>query len=438
MTDWFIGPGGSDAAAATSFATRRLTFTKAWNDANVVAGDTVWFCNGLTTFTSTRSLDKAGTAGNPITYRALVPGVDGLQQTGGLNQQMIQAGFSANASYLDFLDLIFDGNSLGQIALQINCLNFQNHHIRFLRNRVKNCTTAGFSTVNGGDYFTVAYNTFWRTGVVGGSGWSSAVSINNSADAAPLDSYTGFHHFICNNMISGSYDPSTHHTEGNAIILDIRVGSTLIANNLLFENGRAAIHIGSAKTGAQIWVVNNTCWKNGLDETIGTEGGAAAVRMGEIVLQASTTWNPTPAEHFILNNITQAWAHPATADRVCFYQANDWFNVNSPHITYAGNVCSFTSPAGLGYGVPGTLTSDANKFRQVDPLLINPPVISDSAGGQWASALDPVTLTDEFKLQSGTSIRGIGVDPRWVGSPNANIVADLNLWLLTDLAGVAR
>src|SRR5439155_3086646 len=117
------------------------------------------------------------------------------------------------------------------------------------------------------DYITADHNTVFHSGYL--QGWASGISYNSTQW---LDTYVGFHNFVTNNIISGSYDGSTNHSDGNGIIMDLSNNSydystantppALVANNVVYENGGRCIQ---AYVVTNIWVVNNTCYKNALD-----------------------------------------------------------------------------------------------------------------------------------------------------------------------------
>src|SRR5919197_2843974 len=101
-----------------------------------------------------------------------------------------------------------------------------------------------------------------------GSNAGSAITYNQQT---LFDGYTGLHNIISNNIISGQFDPTSAHTDGNGISLDLTSqstsGATLVVNNVVYGNGGRCIDVGS--TSPNYWtntiVVNNTCYKNSLD-----------------------------------------------------------------------------------------------------------------------------------------------------------------------------
>src|SRR5439155_147723 len=103
------------------------------------------------------------------------------------------------------------------------------------------------------DYLTSDHNLINHNGYIPSGtanpqwySWTSAISYNSNQW---FDNYAGFHNIISNNIISGEVDQSTHHTDGNGIILDLSSGSydpstantppALILNNVVYANALA-------------------------------------------------------------------------------------------------------------------------------------------------------------------------------------------------------
>ena len=90
MPTYYVGPGGNDGNAGTSWALRKLTLNGA-EDIPVAAGDTVYV--GAGTYRETLTCDVSGSAGSPITYigdytGAATDGVGGVVRiTGSDNDQ---------------------------------------------------------------------------------------------------------------------------------------------------------------------------------------------------------------------------------------------------------------------------------------------------------------------------------------------------------------
>src|SRR5256886_16719023 len=89
-------------------------------------------------------------------------------------------------------------------------------------------------------------------------------------DALPI-------YIVSNNIITGEFDGSSNHTDGNGIILDLG-GNTppaLIINNVVYGNGGRCIQ---ANVATNFWFVNNTCYKNNLDPSLGNAGSLTSQR----------------------------------------------------------------------------------------------------------------------------------------------------------------
>jgi hypothetical protein len=83
---------------------------------------------------------------------------------------------------------------------------------------IQNGDEAGFSMV-GCDYLNAINNRIYRGGY--GRGWSSGITFNKGRWH---DAYSGFHNVIIGNIVSGMYDNSSYHTDGNGIIIDLSAG----------------------------------------------------------------------------------------------------------------------------------------------------------------------------------------------------------------------
>jgi hypothetical protein len=115
MTTYYVGPGGNDGNAGTSWAARKATLTGA-EDIPVVANDTVYVGPG--TYRETLTLDVSGSSGQPITYigdvtGANTDGVGGLVRiTGSDNDQTGTRDYCVTdngRSYRTFRGFAFEG-----------------------------------------------------------------------------------------------------------------------------------------------------------------------------------------------------------------------------------------------------------------------------------------------------------------------------------------
>ena len=266
---------------------------------------------------------------------------------------------------------------------------------------------AGISTVMC-DYLTSDGNFIYRNGYR--YGWTSGISYNSNQW---FDRYQGFHNIISNNFVAGEYDSSDKHTDGNGIILDLSNRSyrrssadtppALIINNVVYGNGGRCIH---AFVVTNFWVVNNTCYKNGLD--LGLD------------YAPSFSTNSSKDGYFV-NNIAVAWNRRNAG----FAQFQSNANVH-----YYANL-SFGSASNINL-------SDPTQLIQLDPLLVNPPRFDPVADGQYAITPAPWHVGHGLSLQPGSPALQRGVDPSALPNLPPAIVADLKKYIYRDICGNSR
>src|SRR5438034_5094607 len=128
--------------------------------------------------------------------------------------------FPSGPAYLEFRGLNLDGR--GNAADGFFCRG--SHHLRFISNSISNTGGSGIASIDC-DYLTSDHNLINHNGYIPSGtanpqwySWTSAISYNSNQW---FDNYAGFHNIISNNIISGEVDQSTHHTDGNGIILDL-------------------------------------------------------------------------------------------------------------------------------------------------------------------------------------------------------------------------
>jgi hypothetical protein len=259
--------------------------------------------------------------------------------------------------------------------------------------------------LNAIDYAYVAHNRIYHAGY--GRGWSSGISLwyggGSSAvyggAAAAINGQPGFHNFIIGNVISGSYDNSYHHTDGNGIIVD-GTGSippVLIANNLVYENGGSGVAVG--RTSGPVWVVNNTGYANGLDRRV--SGGYAA---DFLAADASSV-------HFV-NNVAYGRRHGVS------------YTYNNTHssISWSHNL----GYDGITSGVPRSITSNRRYYRYANPRFVSVPAVP-SGPSPWARATPPWRLGRAFHLRRRSAARGSGIVPSRAPGITAQLAFGLRL-----------
>ena len=314
-----------------------------------------------------------------------------LRSTASTSDDMIQV--TSGTSYVSFRGLTFDGSGVGNNA--VHCKQGSNH-IVFAGNTVRNTASAGFAG-SGCDYVRVSRNLFSHIGYNPATSWGSAVTLNSSQW---LDTAAGFHSYVVNNIISGTTDESSYHTDGNGIIIDMggSVPPVLIANNVVYQNGGRCIHAFHAQN---VWVVNNTCYSNGLDDR---ESG-----IGEIVAGGSDA----TGNHFINNIVAAA---PGRYQYQLFNGAVATLQTNDGH---------------------GGLVNTAPTYS-VDPMFIDPPQVDSSLANPQSGALAPWNLASRLQLQAGSPMVNAGIDPRTATGMTDALRTGIDEFLSSDILGVPR
>ena len=390
----FASPSGNDGNSGNS-ASAPKTFNGAASASQ--PGSVVCLLAGTYNLGSTFYPPTSGTPSSWIVYKSYGNGAVNLVWTAGATgQPMFKFGngsFPSGAAYLEFRGLNLDGknNALDGFLCQ------GGHHLRFMSNNINNTGGSGVGAVNC-DYLTSDHNQINHNGYL--YGWTSAISYNN---AQWFDNYAGFHNIASNNVITGEYDGSSNHTDGNGIILDLG-GNTppaLIVNNVVYGNGGRCIQANGV---ANFWFINNTCYKNDLDTSLGNVGSL-------------TTQNSSNG--YFINNIAVA----AASNNPSYDQQGSNSNVQYFADMY------FAAPINFSYSNPSQLIN-------ADPLFINAPSLGI---GAYSTSLLPSLLGTGLTLTPLLSpALGKGIDPSTLpGLPSA-IVTDLKQYIYTDINGNPR
>jgi len=406
----FASPSGSDANSGTT-ATTAKTFAGA--AAVTKPGSVVCLHGGAYNLSSSFSPPSSGTPSSWIVYKKYGDGGVNFVWTGAADASpMFRLGtgsFPTGPAYLEFRGLNLDGR--GNAGDAFFCQG--GHHLRFIENTMSNTGGSGIGTREC-DYLTADHNVIQHNGYMPAAtsvpqwyGWTSGISFNSNQW---FDTYGGFHNIISNNIVVGEYDSSVNHTDGNGIILDLSNGSytastantppALVINNVVYGNGGRCIH---AFIVTNFWIVNNTCYKNNLDSTLGNAG--------------SISTNNSHDGYFI-NNISVAW----DGNNAAYIQEGTNTNLHYYANLYLGSAVTFAS-------------SFPSQFLQADPLFVGPPSLS---GGQYATALAPSLLGNGLNVLSGSPARGKGIDPSTLTNVPAAIVTDLQKYIYADINGKTR
>jgi hypothetical protein len=323
------------------------------------------------------------------------------------------ANFPSGPAYLEFRGLELDGS--GKAGDGFFCRG--GHHLRFIDNHIRNTGGSGIGSIQC-DYLTADHNTVFHNGYIpanAGSNakyysWTSGISFNSNQW---YDSYGGFHNVIAGNMVAGEVDQSAHHTDGNGIILDLsnrtyerksaNTPPALVVNNVVYGNGGRCME---AYVVTNFWFVNNTCYKNDLDPSIGK---SAAVSMID------------SENGYVINNVAAVWS---SGDR-CYGEEK-----KTAHIRYNRNLC-------FG-GSEGPESFDASQILFADPLFLKPPYFDATAEGQYAKAAAPSSLANGLTLQRDSPALRKGIDPTTLPNLPQAIISDLKKYIYADIDGNPR
>jgi len=409
----FASPSGNDASSGTSPSSARSLLGAA---AAARPGSVVCLLGGDYSLNSSFKPRSGGTASSWIVYKNYGDGPVKIVWNGIADASaMFYIGggaFPSGPAYLEFRGLDLDGR--GSAADGFFCRG--SHHLRFISNSISNTGGSGIASINC-DYLTADHNVIHHNGympsttaVPGDYGWTSGISFNTTRW---FDSYTGFHNIISNNVVAGEYDGSSHHTDGNGIILDLSSGSydydsadtppALVINNVVYGNGGRCI---VAYVVTNFWMVNNTCYKNNLDPEIKNAGSLAT--------------NSSKQGKFI-NNIAVAWK----SDQPPYEQKNPNADILYYSDLYFGAANNFVYP-------------ELSQFIEADPLFLNPPVLDPKLGGQYASVLHPSRIGNGLDLSPSSPAIGRGIDPASLPKLPKNIVTDLARYVYADIDGNKR
>jgi len=406
----YVSPSGGGNGSTASSPT-----TLAGANSASVPGSVICLEGGTYNLSSTFGPSHSGTSSNYITWKAYGNSPANFVWTGGAGanngtgRQMIAVN---GPSYIKFIGFNLNGQQYANSGI----LCHGGHHILYQNLYVKNMIYSGLVSSDC-DYMVADHNQVFHVGenpygvYTIGSNAGSGITYNQQS---LLDTYPGLHSVISNNIVSGEFDPTSAHTDGNGISLDLTnqstSGTTLIVNNVVYGNGGRCIEVNS--TSPDYWtgtmVVNNTCYMNSLDLT------SKSVRPNFIDLSSQHT-------HFI-NNISYAWS--GWGGTVPNYQL-----VNGASGTTFNKV--------LWYG--GVLgVSSSSQVMNANPLFVSPPAFNATAGGQYANSIDPALLGNALALQSGSPAKGVGVDPATISGIASQVVTDMQPFIYVDINGVAR
>ena len=283
---------GSDSYNGTTPTTPFYSLQKAADFTN--PGDSVFVMNGTYTNSNPNSnvvgIYNSGTATNFITYKNYLNHNPVIQLAS--NNWSGIAIQGADYIIIDGIKVIGDNDSITLAYAQSQQNNTNNpatsgngigcaseygnpsnkpHHITIQNCTVSKCGGGGIYSYNA-DYFTVKNNIVFECGWYSPYG-NSGISLYQNWNS---DTSTEIKNFVVENTCyrNENYVPffaAGSITDGNGIIIDdsrntqnnstlgVYLGKTLVANNLVFDNGARGIHCYESDN---VLVVNNTSYKN--------------------------------------------------------------------------------------------------------------------------------------------------------------------------------
>ncbi len=278
MTTYYVGPGGNNGNAGTSYALRKLTLNGA-EDIPVVAGDTVIVAPG--TYREALTVDVSGSAGNPITYDADITGyrTDGVggtvRVTGSDNDTTATRAVCITATskdYRTFRGFAFDTTTGILVSLITACGNWIVEDCWF---EGQNAASTAINLAGTGINNLIRRCVFgWTRGVGIGITHSATVDnaghlienclfINSTSQAVRIDRVGGV--TVRNCFISGA-------SGGVRVFTALTAGQLCTVNNCIIMCSGAALQ---ATTTAEFSDNFNTLWSNSADRVNVTAGGSS-------------------------------------------------------------------------------------------------------------------------------------------------------------------
>ncbi|MFA9392130.1 MAG: right-handed parallel beta-helix repeat-containing protein [Prolixibacteraceae bacterium] len=298
-TNYYISENGKDTNNGTSPKKPFQTIQKAADLTK--PGDTVFVMNG--TYTESKNsesvlvISKSGKENKWIVYTNF-PGHQpklffkkwgGIQVNGASYIEISGLEVKGNADQISLEYAQKEMNNIGNAATSGNGIFVREdtltknkpHHIKIINNVVSKAPGGGIGAMRC-DYITISNNRVSECAFYAPYA-NSGISVYQAQD---VDNYKGYKIIITNNISHSNYNyipfffsntnpEKREFTDGNGIIIDDLEGSqhfvgntgdkpyggkTLIANNVVYNNGGSGIHTFKS---ANVDIVNNTAYKNG-------------------------------------------------------------------------------------------------------------------------------------------------------------------------------
>jgi len=299
---FYVSATGSDSANGQTVSTAFATLQKAAD--STAPGDFVYVMNG--TYANARNhyvllgISTAGTPNAWITYQAY-PGAKPVLVGNDATWDVVR--FQNTAAYVSLSGMTVIGNDIGVTLTQAqanenapgshpetngSCITVNGnthvggvypHHIRIVKNVVGSCPGGGIGTTFA-DYVTISGNTVYGNAFYSAFG-NSGISLFANFDSNPADTATKYKMVVEGNTVYANEElvpvfgsKPLAITDGEGIIIDSNknsayvgagltnsayAGRTLVANNVVFNNGSDAIEVFQS---AHVDVVNNSTYAN--------------------------------------------------------------------------------------------------------------------------------------------------------------------------------
>lgn len=396
---FYVNPTGSDGASGQTEVAPFATLQKAAD--STAPGDFVYVMAG--TYANARNnyvllgIAKPGTANAWITYAAYK---DAKPVLVGNNATWDVVRFQNTAAYVSLSGMTVIGNDIAVTLAQAqankdtpashpetngNCISVNGsthtgeiypHHIRILNNTAGNCPGGGISTTYA-DYVTISGNKIFGNAMYSAYG-TSGISTLANFDSDPADAATRYKMVIEGNVLyaneelvpwAGAHPPQI--TDGEAIIIDSTnnaaytgsglknppyTGRTLVANNVIFNNGSAAIEVFQS---SHVDVVNNSTYMDVTNPPV-TGRGEMNLNVASDVKVVNNIFYSTAAQNPVMMNTACA--------KECTFDYNVYYGGKMKFMGTAAGVHDLI--ADPLYAAPGIMTQAVNfRLRAGSPAI---------------------------------------------------------------------
>lgn len=193
---------------------------------------------------------------------------------------------------------------------------------------------------------------------------------------------------------------------------------------MIYSNGGSCIAPFDMQSTGH-WIVNNTCYKNGLDLE-GHGAGTGNMQMGNLGEMAP---NLAPGNFFV-NNIMQSWPGVSTVGSQHPIKNDSGANTYNHNLRF-----------GLSNDILGGSTV-INLIGNQNPQFKNPLYVSDTiptvpGTGWFRTAENPLNISDQFILLPSSPAINAGVDPTSL-TTDSTVQLQLRLYVGVDMNGITR